>query len=159
MRFLLSSFFTKNIASEKMTRNVHVLICLFLVFATLMVYRQILYYEFIDLDDYEYVAENQTVQNGLTIENIAWSFTTTLTGITLAREGRIDEAIKHYREALQKNPDFEEAHNNLAIALYYKGNTNEAIRHLQEAIRIGPDYANAKQNLQEMLKDQQHKPE
>jgi len=63
-----------------MTRNVHVLICLFLVFATLTVYRQILYYEFIDLDDYEYVAENQTVQNGLTLKNIAWSFTTTLTG-------------------------------------------------------------------------------
>jgi len=80
MRFLLSSFFTKNISREKMTRNVHVLICLFLVFATLTVYRQILYYEFIDLDDYEYVAENQTVQNGLTLKNIAWSFTTTLTG-------------------------------------------------------------------------------
>ena len=67
--------------------------------------------------------------------------------------------MKHYREALRKKPDFEKAHNNLAIALFYKGNIDEAVSHLQEAIRINPDYANARQNLRKILKDQGQTPE
>jgi Flp pilus assembly protein TadD len=38
-------------------------------------------------------------------------------GIILARKGKVDEAISHFRQALQIRPDYKEAHNNLQVAL------------------------------------------
>ena len=38
-------------------------------------------------------------------------------GFALAAEGRIDEAIEHYRKALEIKPDYAEAHNNLGCRL------------------------------------------
>lgn len=54
-----------------------VLICLFLVIATLAVYWQINYHEFINLDDSSYILQNQHVQKGLTSESISWAFSFT----------------------------------------------------------------------------------
>ncbi|MCD4772810.1 MAG: tetratricopeptide repeat protein [Bacteroidales bacterium] len=54
-----------------------VLICLFLVIATLAVYWQINYHEFINLDDSLYVLQNKDVQKGLTSESISWAFSFT----------------------------------------------------------------------------------
>ena len=56
-------------------------------------------------------------------------------------------------EALRIDPDFEEAHNNLGVALIHKGKIEEAIFHFREALRIRPDYADAKKNLKKALSD------
>ncbi|MBC2695325.1 MAG: hypothetical protein HF982_08645, partial [Desulfobacteraceae bacterium] len=54
-----------------------VLICLFLVIATLAVYWQINYHEFINFDDSLYILQNKQVQKGLTSESISWAFSFT----------------------------------------------------------------------------------
>jgi tetratricopeptide (TPR) repeat protein len=52
------------------------LVCLFLVLATLTVYWQVGNYEFVNLDDDKYIIENSQVQKGLSRESVAWAFTT-----------------------------------------------------------------------------------
>jgi len=52
-----------------------ILICLFLVIAILLVYRQVRNYSFVNYDDRQYVTQNHYVQAGLTLESIKWSFT------------------------------------------------------------------------------------
>lgn len=51
--------------------------------------------------------------------------------------GRVDEAIRNYREAIRKFPDFRRAHNNLGIILAQRGQYKEAITHLAETIESG----------------------
>ena len=69
----------------------------------------------------------------------------------LREQGRIDDAIKHYEEALRIKPDYEEAHNNLAIALFRKGDIDGAIDHFQKALQINPNFLHAKNNLSKIL--------
>jgi tetratricopeptide (TPR) repeat protein len=54
-----------------------VLVCLFLVVTTLAVYWQVGNHEFINLDDTQYITENQHVQKGLASESITWAFSIT----------------------------------------------------------------------------------
>jgi Flp pilus assembly protein TadD len=68
-------------------------------------------------------------------------------GLVLAGEGRIDEAIDHYRKAVEINGDSAVAHNNLAVALARRGRIDEAMAHYQRALEIKPDYAEAHNNL------------
>jgi Flp pilus assembly protein TadD len=68
-------------------------------------------------------------------------------GLALASSGRTDEAIEHYRKALEIKPDYVDAHNNLGIALASGGRIGEAIEHYQKALEISPDYALAQNNL------------
>jgi Tfp pilus assembly protein PilF len=68
-------------------------------------------------------------------------------GAALAKKGQIDEALRHFQEAIRLNPDYSAAHNNLGLALGMKGQMEEAIRHFQEATRLRPDYADAHNNL------------
>jgi tetratricopeptide (TPR) repeat protein len=51
------------------------LISLLLVCTTLAIFWQIVYCDFTNYDDNQYVTENRHVQNGLTSENVAWAFT------------------------------------------------------------------------------------
>ena len=62
-------------------------------------------------------------------------------GDVFAKQGRTDEAIREYQEAIRIKPDHAEAHNNLGNALAKKGQTDEAIRQFREAIRLKPDDA------------------
>ena len=48
-------------------------------------------------------------------------------GNALADADRLDEAIAHYRKALEINPDYAEAHNGLGNALAGRGQIDEAI--------------------------------
>ena len=57
-----------------------VLVWLFLIIATLTVYRQVLSHEFVNYDDLSYVSKNPHIQTGLTLEGIVWSFTSTRAG-------------------------------------------------------------------------------
>lgn len=68
-------------------------------------------------------------------------------GEALQKQGRDEEAIRHFQAALQIKPDYEKAHNNLGNILYEQQNIDEAIEHFLEALRIKPDYEKAHNNL------------
>ena len=68
-------------------------------------------------------------------------------GAALFGRGRIDEAMAHYRKALEIKPDDAEANYNLGIALASRGQVNEAFPYFQKAVKINPDYAEAHDNL------------
>ncbi len=59
----------------------------------------------------------------------------------------MDEAITHYQQALQINPDYAQAHYNLGNILLEKGRVDEAITHYQHALQNNPDYSEAHVNL------------
>jgi len=61
-------------------------------------------------------------------------------GVALAAEGKAEEAIAHYLEALRVRPDYADAHCNLGAVLAGQGKLDEAIAQLREALRLRPDY-------------------
>ncbi len=61
--------------------------------------------------------------------------------------GDDQEAIRHYRLALQIKPQDASTHFNLAISLRAKGELDQAIKHYREAIRHRPDHARQHQQL------------
>jgi protein O-mannosyl-transferase len=72
-------------------------------------------------------------------------------GILLADMGRNEEAIAHYRKALELKPDNAEAHNNFGALLEKTGRTDEAIVHYRKALEINPNLAQAYNNLGTLL--------
>jgi len=68
-------------------------------------------------------------------------------GNELTDQGRLPEAIEHFRLALEANPNSSMAHNNLGVALAELGRIEEAIPHFQEALRLNPRYASACNSL------------
>src|SRR5438309_986795 len=54
-------------------------------------------------------------------------------GYELYRQGKLAEAIDHYRQALQIKPDYALTHTNLGLALIHQGKLAEAFEHLQQA--------------------------
>src|SRR2546427_750187 len=65
----------------------------------------------------------------------------------LALQGRTDEAVAHYEEALRINPGHARSHNNLGFILAARGRLDNAIVQYTEAFRKHPDYALAHDNL------------
>jgi tetratricopeptide (TPR) repeat protein len=68
-------------------------------------------------------------------------------GSALAHQGKLDEALHQYQEAIHLKPDFAEAHYNLGIVLAMKRQMEQAVGQFQEAIRLKPHYAEANNNL------------
>lgn len=68
-------------------------------------------------------------------------------GLELYRQGRIGEAMPHYREAIRLRPTYVRAWNNLGVALYRSGKTDEAIEHYKSALRTDPDSPTVLYNL------------
>ena len=62
----------------------------------------------------------------------------------------VDEAIAHYREALEINPDFAASHNNLGILLAGLGQVDEAIPHYRKALEIDPQHAGTARSAGEL---------
>jgi tetratricopeptide (TPR) repeat protein len=54
-----------------------IVVCLFLVIATVAAYWQVRNHEFVNFDDDNYVTENSHVHDGVTRESIIWAFTAT----------------------------------------------------------------------------------
>ena len=79
-------------------------------------------------------------------------------GLALQLQGSVDEAIEHYHQALEFDPNHAKAHNNLGNALLLQGDPNQAISHYQRALQVEPDFAEAHYNLGNMLQ-LQGKPE
>src|SRR5438132_6977982 len=67
-------------------------------------------------------------------------------GYALDRQGKLAEAIEHYRQALRIKPDYAEAHNNWGVALGQQGKPAEAIEHFRQALRIQPEKAETHNN-------------
>jgi tetratricopeptide (TPR) repeat protein len=59
----------------------------------------------------------------------------------------VDEAITHYRKAIELNPKHALAHNNLGNALDARGQVDEAITHYRKAIELDPKHGPAHNNL------------
>lgn len=67
--------------------------------------------------------------------------------VLLEREGRIEEAERHFRAALALQQDLSKVHGNLASLLADRGDFASAMPHFLEAIRIAPEAFDARYNL------------
>ena len=63
----------------------------------------------------------------------------------------LDEAVAHYRRALEINPDNAGVHYNLAVVLAGRGEVDEAVAHYEKALEINPNYMEAHHNLGAVL--------
>ena len=68
-------------------------------------------------------------------------------GLLLKNEGRIEEAIEHYHQALQIAPDAWDALNDLGVALAAKGQFDEAIEYYRKSLQIDPNRFAVQNNL------------
>jgi tetratricopeptide (TPR) repeat protein len=64
-------------------------------------------------------------------------------GFDLLKQGRSEEAIKAFREAIQHKPDYAEAHEGLARAYGNLKRWPEAIASFRQAIQLKPDFYEA----------------
>jgi protein O-GlcNAc transferase len=67
-------------------------------------------------------------------------------------QGKPDDAIAAYRQAIGIKPDLAEAHSNLGALLMDQGKRDEAIAAFRQAIAIKPDLPEAHYNLANVLK-------
>jgi tetratricopeptide (TPR) repeat protein len=79
--------------------------------------------------------------------------TETNLGSALEADGRLDDAIDHYRRAIAFAPEFPPAYNNLATTQRAKGQIADAISTYQHALRLRPQYPEAEYNLANALMD------
>ena len=68
-------------------------------------------------------------------------------GVSLALQGKRDEAISAYKEALQNKEDFKEVYNNLGAVYVDKDMVDDAIATYKKAIEISPNFGEAYNNL------------
>jgi len=67
------------------------------------------------------------------------------------RKNRINEAIQHYSRAVQIRPHYDDALNNLGIALAVNGELDAAVERLQKAIEVAPHRPDTYYNLGNVL--------
>ena len=72
----------------------------------------------------------------------------------LMSEGRSDEALAHYRRAVQISPGYAPAYNNMASVLRAQGHIREAEASYERALALRPDYSDAHYNLANALLDE-----
>jgi tetratricopeptide (TPR) repeat protein len=72
-------------------------------------------------------------------------------GVNLAAMGRVDDAITHYRIALDLNPTLAEASYNLGSALVSQGRFAEAASQYRTALRLKPEAASIYNQLARLL--------
>jgi protein O-mannosyl-transferase len=68
-------------------------------------------------------------------------------GNAMGDRGEEDQAIFHYRKAVEIAPDYASARNNLGRRLVSRGQFVEAVTHCQKAVDVNPDFAEAHSNL------------
>jgi len=59
-------------------------------------------------------------------------------GILMADKAAPEQAIRHFRRALELMPELQEAHYNLGVTLATQGKTEEAIEHFRTAVELMP---------------------
>ncbi|MCP4681331.1 MAG: tetratricopeptide repeat protein [Desulfobacterales bacterium] len=90
-------------------------------------------------------AADVTVNNCLAHNNL---------GVILVTQGRHDEAIKHFSEAILIRPDDADAYINLGAAMEKTGERGKAVEQYKEALKIEPDNTIAHNNLANVLAEQ-----
>jgi len=75
-----------------------------------------------------------------------WTAQNNLGGVLL-QKGQVDEAIDHYKRALEIRPDYERGHFNMSLALLQEGKVDEAITHLQKVLQMNPNHSRAYYSL------------
>jgi tetratricopeptide (TPR) repeat protein len=76
-------------------------------------------------------------------------------GAALQLDGRLDEAIAHYRRAIDVQPDYAPAYNNLGSALRASGRLDDAVVAYERALQLRPsDFPDAHYNLANALLDE-----
>lgn len=73
-------------------------------------------------------------------------------GVGLVKEGKFEEAVNNYLQALRFNPRYIKAYNNLGITLVEQGRLEEAIAYLSKALQIKPDDDFSRYNLETALR-------
>jgi tetratricopeptide (TPR) repeat protein len=68
-------------------------------------------------------------------------------GIARFEQGRVDEAVAHWRAAIALQPGNVESYRNLGVAALERGRIDEAIAYYQKALQLNPLYAGAHYNL------------
>ncbi len=68
-------------------------------------------------------------------------------GLANAAEGRLEDAIVSFREAISYINDDPRTHNDLGSALAMTGSADQAVAHFREASRLDPDWAEPAMNL------------
>lgn len=86
-----------------------------------------------------WVAERKHVLSAFFWMLTMWTY---VHGNSLAEQGRIEEAIVNYTEALRINPDFAEAHFFLGLAYLMIGNRDSALEEHKILKTINPNLAN-----------------
>jgi tetratricopeptide (TPR) repeat protein len=56
---------------------------------------------------------------------------------------KLDEAIRHFSEAISLEPGYVDAHYSLGQAMARQGKSDEAVRHFSAVLRLKPDHAEA----------------
>ena len=69
-------------------------------------------------------------------------------GVTAARAEDWDAAVRHWTEAVRRDPRSAAAHNNLAVASEKRGDWDAARREYEEALRLDPGDPVIKENFE-----------
>lgn len=80
-------------------------------------------------------------------------------GIQLFEQGRLDEALAQFEEAVRKQPDYLEGQVSIAVILIEKGRLDEAIPRLEKALALDPQCWFAHANLGLVRQKQGRRPE
>ncbi len=72
-------------------------------------------------------------------------------GLVLDQVGRVREAVVEYRRALDRNPNYLVALNDLGVALASQGQLDEATRQFERLVVVDPEDADAQANLGHVL--------
>ena len=73
-------------------------------------------------------------------------------GIKFIEQGRLDDALASFRQAVRLRPDNAEAQNNLGATLKRQERLDEAVACYREALRLKPDFAEVYSNLGNVLR-------
>ena len=68
-------------------------------------------------------------------------------GYALQKQGRLDDAVSNFQDALSLNPNHLGAHINLADTLLEQGRLDVAIASYQDVLRLDPNHFGAENNL------------
>ncbi len=74
-----------------------------------------------------------------------------LLGVSSNSKEAMDEAIYHFQQAVNLNPEYESAQNNLGTMLSKTGRLKEAEEHLRQALKLKPNYQDTHRTLGDLL--------
>lgn len=72
-------------------------------------------------------------------------------GVILLNEGKLEDALTHFRTSLATHPNLPETHYNIGTALMRLGRDAEALAHFETALRLRPDASEAHVQLATLL--------